>query len=315
MNKKLTAFFAGYNMTVDGNSAYGNVKGYETSATIVKFDNVAPVRFHVSFYATDEQKRKIEADIRNMTIKFFKMQFSPYGLTLGFNDLTLGKLLKRLPTVLDGIYAVISESGAMNGEYCPVCGEPLDRSQADGGAPTFKKCKIDGFTVTIDNDCVSKINSVISEENADFDNAPNNYLRGFLGALIGGLVGAGISILLYVVGFVSSISAIVAIVLGSFLYQKFKGKPNKMMILIVSVTCLILLAATVPTIYIVASDIAAKDLGLSMSAMEAFRICMQDSEFSAMFYSDLALIILFSAIGTGIQIYIMAKQIKRKNNI
>ena len=128
MNKKYTAFFTGYNMTVNGNFAYGIVNGYETNATAVMLDNVAPLRMHVSFYATDEQKRNIEAAIRNLALKYFIMQFTPYGLALGFNDITINRLLKRLPSVLDSIYAILSENGALKSEYCPVCGKVLEEA-------------------------------------------------------------------------------------------------------------------------------------------------------------------------------------------
>ena len=308
MNKKFAAFCTNYGMTINGKFAYGKIKGYETNATLIMLDNVAPLRIHISFYATDAQKQTMAAAIRNLALKFFKMEFTAYGLALGFNDFTLGKLLKRLPAVLDSIYAILAENGAQTSEFCPVCGKPLNEESS-------KKCNIDGCTITIDNDCIETINKVISAENEDFKNAPNNYLKGFAGALIGGLVGVAFSILLYVVGFVSALSAVISIALGTFLYRKFHGKPNKMMIVIVSLTTFVLLAATVPAIYIVASGIEANKVGLSISAIEAFKIVMQDADAARMFYADLALVALFSAIGIGAQIFVLSKQIKRKTNI
>ena len=309
MNKKFVEFCNGYGLTVQGNSAYGTMNGYETNVKLVTLDNVSPLRIHISFYATDAQKQTIGAAIRNMAIKFFQMQFTPYGLMLGFNDMTLGALLKRLPTVLNGIFAVLSENGATTKEICPVCGNPLDMENA-------KQCNVDGFTITIDNACVNTINTVISAENKDFEEAPNNYFKGFCGAFIGGLVGVAISVLFYIAGFVSSISAIVSIVLGAFLYQKFHGKPNKVMIVIVTLTTFVLLAGTVPAIYIVAAGILANEAGVSMSAIEAFKLLMQgEPEFSRMFYADLGLIVLFTAIGSAFQIFVLSKKIKRKKNI
>lgn len=308
MNKKFTTFFTGYGLEVNGNFAYGNVNGYETNATVVMFDTVAPLRLHISFYATDDQKRNIEASIRNLALKFFSMQFSPYGLSLGFNDMTVKRLLKRLPEVLDKIYGVLAENGALTSEYCPVCGNKLEEE-------TLKKCNVDGYTITLDNDCVNTINTVINEENQDFKNAPNNYLKGFLGAFIGGLAGVAVAVLLYVAGFVSSLSAVISIVLGAFLYEKFHGKPNKMMVVIVSLTTLVMLAATVPAVYIVAAGIAANEASVNISAIDAFNILMLDDEFSRMFYSDLALIILFSVLGTVFEIFVLAKRVKRKKSI
>lgn len=309
MNKKFSAFFTGnYGMEVTKNLAYGRIKDYEVNASLNSLDNVSPLKMHVSFYATDEQKRGIEAAIRNLALKYFKMMFTPYGLALGFNDITLGRLLKRLPEVLDKIFTVLSEGGALTGEYCPVCGKSLQETE-------FKKCNIDGFTVTIDNDCVGVINDVITQENQDFNTAPTNYLKGFLGAVIGGLAGAAVSIGLSFAGFVSSLSAVISIMLGTFLYQKFHGKPDKMMIVIVSLTTLVMLAATIPVIYIFVAYFAAIDAGVSMSAIDAFKICMDDPEFSRLFYCDLALILLFSAIGTGFEIFALNKKIKRRDII
>ena len=308
MNKKFVAFFTGYGMTVNKNSAYGNIEGYETNVGIQMLDNVSPVKMHVSFYATDEQKRTIEAGIRNLALKFFRMSFSPYGLFLGFNDITVNKLLKRLPAILNTIFCILKESGAMNSEYCPVCGNRIDEANS-------KKCNIDGFTIQIDNDCVEKINSAITAENQDFNNAPNNYLQGFCGAFLGGLAGVVVSIILNLIGFVAAISAVVSVLAGSYLYQKFHGKPNKMMIVIVSVTTLVLMAASIPVIYITAAGIAAHSEGLSYTAIEAFQICMLDDEFVRYFYTDLALVLVFSAIGVGLEIFTLAKQIKRKKNI
>lgn len=308
MNKKLTAFFTSYGMTVNGNFAYGNIHGYETNAVLKTFDTAAPLRIHISCYTTDDKKRIIESLIRNLSLKYFNMAFTSYGLLLALNDITYKRLINRLPALLETIFGILSENGATKSEFCPVCGNPLQESAS-------KKCNIDGMQITIDNDCVEKINSVISAENQDFENAPNNYLKGFLGAFIGGLAGVAISVVLYLVGFISSISAVVAVMLGAFLYEKFQGKRNKMMIVIVAVTSLVMMAATVPCIYITAAGIAAKSEGVSLTAIEAFRICMDDPEFSRMFYCDLALVLLFTALGIGLEIFTLSQKIKRQKNI
>lgn len=305
MNKKFANLFSGYGMTIDGNFACGRINGYETNATVIALDAVAPLRMHISFYATDDQKRAIETALRNLTLKFFRMRFSPYGLSLGFNDITANRLIKALPDTLNKIYGILADNGAKNAEYCPVCGNKLDETNS-------KACKIDGYTVTMESDCSQRMETVKNAEKQDFDSAPNNYLKGFLGAFIGGLAGAVVSVILYAVGFVSSIAAIISVLFGAFLYQKFGGKPNKMMIVIVSLTSLVMQAATIPIIYIAAAGIAATAEGFSMSAFEAFEILMRNDEFARFFYADLAMVVLFSALGTGLAVYSLAK--KKKNN-
>lgn len=313
MNKKFTAFFSGYGMSVNGNYAYGVVEGYETNASVSNFDSVSPLKIHVSFYATDEQKRGMEAAIRNLSRKFLRTWFTPYGLSIGINGFTVNSILKKLPDILKSIYGIISGNGALNKDYCPVCGKPLDISDS-------KKSNIEGFTITIDNDCVTAINNAISAENLDFNNAPNNYLLGFLGACIGGLAGAACSVVLFFVGFVSSISAIISVVLGAYLYRKFHGKPNKVMIIIVALTTLVFMVASILILYIMAAyGLALKVMeqeGIqAITAMEAFRIYMKDPEFSREFYSNLAMVLLFSAIGIGYEVYALSRKIKRKKNI
>lgn len=309
MNKKYSAFFAEQGMTVNGNRAYGIVRGYEMNAALVGVytNNGSPLQLHISFYATDEQKRKMEAALRNAAIKFCKFGFTAYGLAIGLNDMTLGRLLKRMPQLLDTFFGILTENGALTSEYCPVCGNPFGESK--------KQCTIDGYTIYIDAECVDNINAVIEAENKDFNEAPNHYLRGFLGALIGGLAGAAVAVVLYAVGFISSIAAVVSVVFGTFLYKKFHGKPNKMMLVIVAATTVVCMALSVFLIYLTASGIAAQQEGLNISAMEAFKIVMADSEVSRAFYADLAMVLLFSAIGIGIQIAYTARAIKRQGTI
>lgn len=306
MNKKFTAFFTERGMTVTKNSAYGIVKGYEVNAVIFNM-NALPLQMHFSFYANDGQKRNMETALRECAIKYCQFTFTLYGLAISLNDLTANKLLKRLPELTEKIIGIIENNGGLSSEYCPVCGNTFGENK--------KACTIDGATICIDAECVERINAVIEAENKDFADAPNNYLRGFLGALIGGLAGAAVAALLYYVGFYSSVAAVVSAWLGVFLYKKFHGKPNKMMIVIVTATTVVCMALSVFLIYLAASGIAASQLGLSLSAWDAFRIAMYDEEVSHAFYTDLAMVLLFSAIGVGLQIFWMAQSIKRKKTI
>lgn len=298
MNKKFKELVLSYGMTVNGNFAHGTVKGYETNATIQVTETYGPVMIHISFYATEEQKRSIDAALTNAAIKRFRVTFSPFGLTLGLNEITVGAIVKKLPAILDTVYAIISENGGLGSEYCPVCGKPFEEGNN-------KDCNIDGFTIRLDNDCVEKMNSVITAENQQFENAPNNYLKGFIGAVIGGVVGALCAVVFFMFGLISAISAVVSVVLGAFLYEKFGGKPNKMMLLIVAATTVIFMALTVLLIYMWAAGVL----------YESFSVAMQDSEFASEFYSNLLMSLLFSAIGIGIEIYYKARKIKRRKNI
>lgn len=306
MNKKLTAFLTERGLTVDKNSAYGVFGGFETNVQYRPMDNVTPLYLHFACYTTDEQKRAIQQELNSASIKYLKFAFSSYGLEVGLNDLTLGRLIKRLDEVLSKICSSLTNNGALGIGYCPVCGNVLNFDQS-------KKCTVDGLTVTIDDTCITNINNLITAENKDFAEAPNNYLRGFAGAVIGGLVGVVIAVGFYLAGFISAISAFVAILLGEFLYRKFGGKPNKMMVVILSVTTFVMMMLAVVGIYFVASAIEGAKYGYG--AFESFSIVMSDAEAQRVFTLDMILTVIFSALGCGYEIFMLLKRVKRKTNI
>lgn len=309
MNKKLAAFCQAYGMTVDGNLAKGQVKGFETTLLWEKFDMQWPVKIHISAYANDDQKKLILAEIRKLAIPYSSASFTQYGLLLGYNDpFTAGRLMKRLPAATDAIFAIMTEQGARGSGFCPVCGEVFEGKEN-------KQYTIGKLPVTLHCECASDINKVIENQNAQFDAAPDNYFKGFLGALVGSLAGAAFAILLYIAGFVSAISAVIAMAAGTFLYRKFGGKPNKVMIAIVTVTSLVVLELAIVAIYVVASGIAAAQAGVPMSPTDAFWMLMTDAEFSRLFYTDLALTFVFALVGAIVEIFYLLRQIKREKTI
>lgn len=283
---------------------YGALFGYETNAYL----NMYGLFFNVSMYKTVEQQDAIQHDLLLIKTKFINWQWNIYGITLSITDWTQNTMLKKLEGLLQSIYEIFAKHGALGVGYCPICGKELDFSDT-------KKCLIDGNTISIDNECVSKINAVISTENQEFDEKPNNYLRGFLGALIGGIAGAVVAIILNVLGFISAISSFVAFFVGILLYKKFGGKPNSMMLVIVTVTTFVCMILSVLSIYLVMSAIAVVESGLEMSTIAAFKLAMQDEEFSRYFWSDIAMTVLFTILGCVVEIINNARKIKRQKNI
>lgn len=225
MNKKVISLLQQYGLTVTGNTAYGIMQGYETSLRSPSPMEQSAYYIHVNFYATDEKKQEIAAELGRTGIKLTATP-SAYGLTICFPAAFAGTLVKNLPVLFDRLIALLKQNELPGADTCPYDGKPLIEAEK-------KRCSINGFYVTLNNDCVSSINRQIEEENRAFANAPNNYMQGICGALLGGIVGAACTIALYYIGFVSSLSAIIAVLLGAFLYRKFGGKPNVMMIVIV----------------------------------------------------------------------------------
>lgn len=292
-------------LSENGNRFYGALKGYETNATIDMYG----LQLHVSMYKTQSQLDSMESDLQKIKTRFINWQWTDYGIEMSLTDWTENAFNKKFSGLIESIYGIFAANGALGVGYCPVCGQPLDLENA-------KKCIVDGSSISLDNDCVDRINTIITTENKEFDAAPNNYLKGFCGALIGGVAGAIVAIVLSYLGIIAAISSFISFFVGVLLYQKFGGKPNKMMIVIVTATTFVCMILSVVGIYvfIVAQQLAEE--GIEMGAFEAFSILIQNSEeFARAFYSDLALTVLFTIVGCVYEIIQTARKIKRQKNI
>lgn len=312
MNKKLLDFCAGRGMDVLGSRARGVVNGYEVSVNELNVNQASnsgeyPYQFHFNFYATDDQKRDIRNALDNAQIKRCNRIFTEYGLKITLTDFTVGKLVERLPEIFDTVISAISSNGGLGSNYCPKCGKEF----------TDNKCEIsiDGFNISIDRECRDSINAEIEAENKAFEEAPNNYLRGFAGAAVGGVVGVVVAIIINLMGYYAAIGSIASIVVGTLLYQKFGGKPTKMMILIVVGTTFVFMMLSVVILYYVYAAIAVAETGVDMSAMEAFKIIMQDEEIRGDFYVDIIMTVVFTIIGVVADFAYMSRSTKRKSNV
>lgn len=312
MYKKAELALTERGMTVKGNSAYGIVQGYETNAAFTLYSssyNNGFFKTHITLYASEEEKREILCKLEGLNEKYFDTTATPYGILFSLGGTTIFSFLKRLGDVFDKVFEVIVASGAKGYGYCPICGKEI-------GTEDSLKHNVDGFVLSIDDECLAKVNNLISEENKCFESLPNNYHKGILGALIGGIVGGLVAFLIAQIGYIAAISSIVAILLGSFLYQKFGGKPTKGMIAIVAVVSLVCMLASDLIVYTVAAGAAAKEADVAMSGFEALLYLLGESkEFATGFYLDLLYTFLFSLLGIGLEIGNLNRKIKRQKNI
>ena len=307
MNKKLAAALQQHGMTVTGNSAYGTVQGYEMSLRAPSPMEQSAYFLHVSFYASEEKKQEAANEIARFGNKL-RVENSAYGLTITLPQpvFTLNPLIEAIGVLFEKLPALFKQKEIPGADVCPYDGNPMTENS--------RRCVMNGFFVTLNNDCIGSINKAIEEEKRLFANAPNNYLQGICGALVGGVVGAALVIALYFMEYVASISAIIAVMLGAFLYRKFGGKPNAMMIVIVSVISLIfiLIGYYAAVIIDIISEFSL-DFG---SAVELLNLNLAENpEFSKLFYTNLALLLVFTALGIGVMIFSLVRQIKRPKNI
>lgn len=302
MHKTFKEFFEQKSLSIRGNGAHGILNGYETNYVITN-----NVFFHIAFYSTEDQKNAIANAVKIITDKNTQYAFDKFGVAISVtNMLTMGKTAEKVIKLSDDIGNILKENGALGAGYCPVCGRYTTEENSSVR-------NVDGLLITIDNDCVSQINEAILQENLEFENAPNNYVKGFFGALIGAAAGAIVAIILNIIGFYAGISSFVSVFVGILLYKKFGGKPNKMMLVIVTVTTFVTMIVAVMLIYLLAA------VGLTegrYGMFEAFSVCMSYEEgFSESFIADMAMTLLFTVVGCVSEIVKTARAIKRTKNI
>ncbi len=308
MNKKFEIFFKDLGMEITGNGAYGVYENYEFNAITQVFNNQTPLTIHLSFYANDEIKRSIVNELRDLKLKYFKYSTDTFGLSLGLNDLTVGRLVKRLPDVLKQVLNILNKYEVLTAEYCPVCGKKLDEA-------TSKKYNIEGIFITLDEKCVEDLNAVIQAENKEFKDAPNNYLLGFIGAVVGAIVGVISFIILYFIGYISALSSLISIALGTFLYKKLGGKQDKIMIIIVTLVSIISMLLTVFIIYFLVANVLAPNYGYTSTGFNAFKDMMKVKEFANEFTINFVMTLVFTLLGVVGQVFYLTRSIRRQPEI
>lgn len=309
MNKKIEEVLREKHLTINGNSAYGYINGYEINVIYTPVDNMMPFKMFISTNLDDNQRRKISETLKAQRIKFFKYDFNAFGLFCGINGFTANSLAKTLPSTINIIIRCLEENGASKKTHCPLCGKELDEENS-------VNANVDGLSITMDNECFSKMNEEIAQDNKEFEEAPNNFVKGLVGALIGAVGGAILAVILYMFGFISAISAVVSVLLGAFLYKKMGGKPNAMMIVTVLLVSLIAQLVATFLVFVVAAFGICVESGLMYGAFEAFKYCMStNNEFSSSFAIDMILTIVFTVIGLVCEIGQLSKSIKRSKPI
>lgn len=219
-----------------------------------------------------------------------------------FTNMTLGSSLKKAHEVLYAVTEYLKMQG-IPGDVCPYCGQPLEE----------KKLVEDNYCLFYAHEACfnSKLSQVEGVESAEAS-MPNNYLRGFLGALIGGIVGMLIFWGLFQLGFLASISSLIGAVVGSLLYTKFGGKNNKMKIVIIASVVFVLTAAAFFLCYLQVVSDAMAQAGMYGSALEMLGYLLEtDQEIRAAFWGDFAMSIIFTVVGIVVVAMSMVRQQKK----
>ena len=164
MFNKLTAFAEKYGMKQDGKMHYyGMMQGYETNLMCNSLADSAPYGFqmHISCYLTDEAKQELKSFEASKPMKIFKLDFTAYGIWIGFNGMTTGSALKGFEPALEQILAILNKHSVKGIDYCPMCGESLSADQS-------QKISVYAHTITLDKECAGKVEEYVAKEKANY---------------------------------------------------------------------------------------------------------------------------------------------------
>ncbi len=319
MNKKIKEYFISKGLEIEKNQGYGVINNYEVNLNVEMLNQVSPVQLHFSMHVEEEKKEQIINDLYGLGLKRIDFEFTPFGLFVGLNDITISKLMSKVDDILNKIFEVLDKYEVKKDACCPKCGEELgdDVVVTNIGILKFKMhaaCKEE----LIEDDKLEEKNYI---------EAPNNYGKGFLGALIGGIVGVVAFEIFISLNIISAISAFISVVLGAFLYRKFGGKPNIVMPIMVFLVTLVFILGDLVFVYVRAADAYAQMDGslVNGTGFSAFFDIMKGDyklgeeltcqQFQSEFYSNLIVSIVFIILGSGYEVFNMIKSAKYQRSV
>lgn len=268
------------------NVFYGVYRGYELTLAVNQQFFV-----HLNFFADGNIKAqavRVFHTASNQTMT--NVGVSVYGLAATVNGMTTNSIIKKITEKLDATIAYLNANEAKGVGYCPCCGEECD---------LLKTIRVNDVYVSLDDKCYNEVAKVAAVEEQQYNAQPNNYLKGFLGAILGAGIGAVAWIVLYYLGFLSALTAVLAVFLGNYFYVKFGGKANNVKnIIVAGVSLVVLVLACVGIYYVeVGSVIAANNLN-----MTPFELIFSDEELTGYFVYDMAMNVIFTIIGVVAQV-------------
>ncbi|MDE5856278.1 MAG: hypothetical protein K2H06_04430, partial [Anaeroplasmataceae bacterium] len=179
MNKKLITFLTENNFTIESESSYAYVDEYQISISQERTQNA----LYGGMSTTIQVFSHLEAE-QMTTIQTFLKENKRSMHVIRYEVTELGvcvAIMNHYDTLMDTIKRItqfLNLQNTKNGAYCPITGDALDEA-------TKRKLYYNNFVVFLNEASVELLNAQIEKAEQDFQNAPNNYLKGTLGAIVG----------------------------------------------------------------------------------------------------------------------------------
>lgn len=268
------------------NVFYGDYKGYEMTLCISQ----QGMDVFLNFYASDEEKYSVAKLFQSAkTNKMVRTEVSIFGIHSMINGMTFKSILKKIIEKLDVVVDYMAQHEILGVGHCMSCGATGDNLQT---------IRLNDVYVTLDEECVEKLTTVVNAADQEFAALPNNYGKGIAGAFLGAAIGAVAWVVLYMIGFVSALIAVLAVFLGNYFWVKFGGKSNSVKTISVAVISLVVLVLTCLGVYVV---VVGGMLAEANNSTPVLEFIMSNKELKGAFIYDMAMNAVFTLIGVAAQ--------------
>ena len=307
MNKHIMNVLSKYNFTYEKNYGYGYIDGFEVNVVDIAGDT-GPM-FLFSTFLNQTQKNEFVLRVNNLKIKMVNANYFEYGVMVKIGAMTGKSFEPKFEETMPKVIDILNEFGAPKADICPQSGLSLETVEN-------RVVNINGFKIKLASSAIESINSSIKKENEEHELAPNNYLKGLFGIVIGAIAGVILTVILWYLGFVTTFAPLLSILLGTYLYKKFGSKRNWMMIVMSFVTTLVFILGAFVLVYALSAQIAAAENGYTFTLFGALKYILDNSdEFRRIFYYDLALNGFFILLAEGFSVYKLIQEIKRPKQV
>ncbi len=300
MNRNIQNFIDKYQFTEIEKFHCGTIDNYQV---FIKYDafavpafiggvcaNLTKYKTEISQYLNEHKKE----------LKLVNFEIHDYYVYFAVICFTTKSAVQNMENALLQFTAYLKTLGVLDSLYCPICGQLMQDKVL---SMSFE------VPMYIDSSCQSVAMQKQQESIEEFNAAPNNYLKGTLGAIIGGLIGCVLWIFLGVVlNILVGYVAFLISYLAGMLYDKMQGKQTWVKILIISIITLVGIVASTFITYIVITSQEMAKAGIEGSSLRMLiKLIQADSEVRGEFITNMVLGVVFGVLGI-VFIYLQYKK-------
>lgn len=242
MNKVLNDFLNSHSFTNDPKTGfYGKLNGFQISGNMSQMTgSTCTVNVHLNEDAAEKVAAWVEENKKKYGI--LNPVYTTNSVSCMINP-PFGPVKKYI-AFMEDITAFLKDVTAT--DCCPFCGETLEGSEDIRLVGTY------GRMFHAHEHCFDEYTEQVKSGEIKEAQAPNNTLRGLLGAILGSLAGCIIWALMFL--FTDYFVVIVAFLISmgaAFMWGKFGGKNNKTKIAVVWAVSIIMMLLTMLASYLI----------------------------------------------------------------